>query len=163
MANEEMQRLRDCAEKEWYRAARKQTSDTIGDFVKEVMSAPLDYGTVCSAVAACALAAANAANNEPNGGITGFQAGFVMWGFVREWLFPNNKTALKIVDYDDLLYPQYEYKFKPVISKSTWEAVQQEAAKRLSETEYAHPAVKAHWQSIVNGVIPFGMELEQED
>ena len=43
-------------------------------------------------------------------GITGFQAGFVMWDFVRDWQFPHNKCGLRILDYDEMLYPQnYRY------------------------------------------------------
>ena len=50
-------------------------------------------------------------------GITGFQAGFVMWDFIKDWSFRGNKCGLKIVNYDDMLYPQYNYKFQKTIKK----------------------------------------------
>lgn len=89
-------------------------------------------------------------------GITGFQAGCVMWDFVCGWNYRNNECGLKITDYDDMLYPQYAYKFAKTIRSSVWTELQKEARKRLAERGSAHPAVVAHWQSIVDGVVPFG-------
>lgn len=152
-------------EKEWFEQARKQTLKTLPDFINHVMNDfSHDYGTVCHAVAACALAAAWAANNEPNGGITGFQAGFVMWDFIKQWSFPSNEIGLKIIDYDNLLYPQYEFKFYKTLSKDTWVKLQGKAKKLLAEKgDYVHPDVAAHWKSIAAGVIPFGYSIIQEE
>jgi len=151
-------------EKGWFEQAEKQTLKTLPDFVSHVMSDySHDYGTVCHAVAACALAAAWAANKEPNGGITGFQAGFVMWDFIKQWSFPYNKTGLRIVDFDNMLYPQYEYKFNKTISKDLWEKLQDEAKNLLAEKgDFVHPTVSEHWKSIVAGVIPFGYSIIEE-
>lgn len=89
-------------------------------------------------------------------GITGFQAGFVMWEFVRDWNFPYNQTGLRIVDFDNMLYPQYEDKFQKTITPDVWTQLQVQAKKNLEERDHVHPAVAAHWQSIVDGVVPFG-------
>lgn len=95
-------------------------------------------------------------------GITGFQAGFVMWDFIRDWSFSDNKCGMKIVDYDNMLYPQYDDKFDKTISYDTWSALQKEAKKNLEERAHAHPKVIAHWQSIVDGVVPFGYEVKED-
>lgn len=97
-------------------------------------------------------------------GITGFQAGFVMWDFIRDWMFSSNKCGLKIIDYDDMLYPQYDHKYEKVISSGTWKNLQEEAANRLAEKlPYGvHPAVVAHWKSIVDGKIPFGYVVKDD-
>ena len=95
-------------------------------------------------------------------GITGFQAGCVMWDFIRDWNHTNNKCGLKIIDYDLMLYPQYEYNYDKTISGEVWDALQKEAKKNLeqvSQGRSAHPNVIAHWQSIVGGVVPFGYEV----
>ena len=69
-------------EKQLYQEAMEQTPETLGDFVLKAMcDYPHDYGSVCVAVAACALAGVYAANSLPQGGITSYQAGFVMWLF----------------------------------------------------------------------------------
>lgn len=148
-------------EKEWFEEAAKQTLETLPKFVDHVMNDyEHDYGTVCHAISACAIAAAWAANHSEGacGGITGFQAGFIMWDFIRQWQYPNNKTSLKIVNYDDMLYPQHGRKFEKSIPKRTWEGIQKEAERRLKETgnPFVHPDVKAHWESIVAGQVPFG-------
>ena len=149
-------------EKEWFKQAEKQTLKTLPDFINHVMNDySHDYGTVCHAVAACALAAAWAANEEPNGGITGFQASFVMWDFIKQWSFTHNKTGLRIVDFDNMLYPQYENKFNKTISKDLWERLQDEAKNLLAESgRNANPAVVSHWKSISAGVVPFGYTVE---
>ena len=152
-------------EKEWFAEAKKQTLETLPAFINHVMNDYIhDYGTVCHAISACAIAAAWAANDCEGawGGITGFQASFVMWDFVRQWSYPRNKTTLKILDFDNMLYPQHEYHFQKTISVETWQGIQRRANELLSEKEYAHPDVVAHWNSIVDGHIPFGYTLKDD-
>ena len=94
-------------------------------------------------------------------GITGFQASCVMWDIIRDWQYPHNKTGLRIVDFDDMLYPQYERKFDKIINHETWKALQKEAKENLEkDTNCVHPDVRAHWQSIVDGNVPFGFTVE---
>ena len=59
----------------------------------------MDYGTVCHAIALSAVATAWAANKTAQGGITGFQAGAVMWEFIKNWSYSSNKTGMRLVDY----------------------------------------------------------------
>lgn len=157
--NEEMH-----LEKEWFEEARKQTLDTLSQFIDHLMTDYYhDYGTVCHAIAASALAATYAADSAPQGGITGFQASFIMWDFIKQWMKSNNKCGLKLVDYDDILYPQYKYKFDKTISQNTWEAIQKEAKRLLKEADYAVDEVRVHWQSIVDGNVPFGYKVEVKE
>lgn len=153
-------------EKEWFAEAREQTIETLPNFINHIMNDyQHDYGTICHALSACALAAALAANKHEQGGITGFQAGFVMWDFVKEWMYDKNRTALRIVNYDHMLYPQYEEKFDKVISKRTFESIQkaaQEDLDRIKNGEEAHPDVIKHWESIVAGNVPFGYEIKED-
>lgn len=151
-------------EKEWFEEAKKQTEETLPAFIDHVMNDYChDYGTVVHAISACAIAAAWAANSSKGalGGITGFQADFVMWDFVRQWSYNHNKTGLRIVDFDKMLFPQYEYSFQKTIKKSVWEAIQQEAKKNLERPGHAAPEIKAHWKSIVDGKVPFGYTVEE--
>lgn len=146
-------------EKEWFKEAGKMTVDKLPEFMDRMLNGYIhDYGTAVHAIAACALAAAWAASEQE--GITGFQAGFVMWDFIRGWNHTGNVTGMKLLDYDDMLYPQFAHKYDRTISKSTWENIQKEARNKLAEHQGAtHPDVLAHWQSIVNGVVPFGYRV----
>lgn len=97
-------------------------------------------------------------------GITGFQAGCVMWDFIRDWMYSYNKCGLRIVDYDDMLYPQYDHEFDKTISSEVWHCLQKEAGKNLKERDgYVHPAVIDHWKSIKKGVVPFGYRVTDDD
>ena len=118
------------------------------------------YGEAPRAMAQAAVATAWYLAREF--GITGFQAGFVMWDFIRDWEYRHNKCGLRIVDYDNMLYPQYDYKFEKRISLDTWAAIQKAAKENLEDETHAHPTVIAHWQSIVDGKIPFGYTISDE-
>lgn len=118
-------------------------------FIAEMMADPLiDYGSVCLALGYAAAAAAWAANRGPNGGITGFQSSFVMWEFLRQWQ-PSmiGKSGTRIVNYDDMLYPQYDHKFAPTISPECWASLRELADDKLKadDGEFTHPDVIAHW------------------
>ena len=147
---------------QWYREAHDMTLEKLPEFLRHLAEDyQHDYGTICHAISAGAVATAWAMDNSPCGGITGFQASCIMWGFIQHWSFKNNKCGLRLLNMDDLLYPQYEYKFQ-TISKKTFEIVQKEAEKLLAEkAETAHPKVAAHWLSIAAGNVPFGLRLEE--
>lgn len=139
-----------------------KTFEGLTAFLKDVEeNYDFDYGVAPRAMAQASVAVAWYLADKM--GITGFQAGFVMWDFIREWIKTNNKCGMKLVDYDDMLFPQYEYKFEKTIGSETWADIQKEAKNNLEkDNEYAHPNVIAHWQSIVDGTVPFGYAVKDE-
>ncbi len=152
---------------QWYKDASSQILETLPQFMNHVLNDYRhDYGTICKAIGACAIAAAWAANASPQGGITGFQAGAVMWEFIRNWNYRRNKCGLKIVDIDDMLYPQYGAKFDKTITKRVMENLVKEAKLRLADIKEdypLHPEVKAHWQRIAAGIPPFGYKVVEDN
>lgn len=118
------------------------------------------YGEAPRAIAQASLAVAWYLADEF--GITGFQASCVMWDFIRDWLFSSNECGMRLVDYDNMLYPQYEDKFQKTIAPDTFDALQNKA-KRLIEIDgdNAHPAVIEHWKSIAAGKVPFGYVVKE--
>lgn len=153
-------------EKIWFEEAAEQTIETLPQFINHIMNDyDHDYGTICHAVAACSLAAAWAANKHGQGHITGLQASFVMWDFIKEWMYSSNQSGLRIVNYDDMLYPQYENKFDKVISKETFDSIRKVAQERLDEVKQGrevHSDVTKHWESIVAGNVPFGYKIKED-
>lgn len=146
-------------QKEWFEEAREVELKDLDRFIEKMNGFEHDYGTMCHATVAVILASAWSMAKE--NGITGFQAGLIMLVFLREWKFRNNYAGLKIVDYDNMLYPQYEDKFEKIITKETFEALQKQAAERLEKaSDNVNLEVMAHWRDIVNGKIPFGYEVE---
>lgn len=139
--------------------------DSIDDFIKELNQQPQDYNSIVNAVAAVAYQAAKAMDRSEQGGITGFQAGGVMWTFIRKWM--HEEGPMKLVLYQNMLYPQYGHEFNDAtISKETFEWLQKEAQKLIEKhknREHTSIAVYEHWQSIVNGQVPFGYSIEVED
>lgn len=144
--------------KQWYEEAKKVTPETIGEFVRHLTEDYAhDYGTICHACAAAAVAACHAVDHSPQGGITGFQAGAIMWEFIEAWNATENGPK-RLVCYQNMLYPQYEDKFQKMITPSTWKYLQEEAQKKIHEASASpvHEDVLAHWKSITAGKIPFG-------
>lgn len=148
--------------KEWMVAAKDMTADKLSEFVRHLIEDyQHDYGTICHAIAAAAVAAAYAVERSPQGGITGFQAGAVTWEMLRGWN-PSiiGDCGARLTNYDNLLYPQYEGQFTS-ISKEIWEKVQEEAAKKIEGADaFVAGSVLDHWHSIAAGNVPFGLRVE---
>ena len=143
----------------WYEEAKNMTLDKLPEFMKMLAEFPHHYGTIPRAIAMAAYAAAMALEHSPTGGITGFQAGYVPAEFYRAWNSMGEKP-FAVIQYQNMLYPQYKYLFTS-ISKHTWEWMQEEAKRNLGKETIPHPNVKAHWESIVAGVVPFGYTLKE--
>ena len=151
--------------KEWdEKATNIKTIDELSELCHHLMEDyNHDYGTCVHAIATMSLAAAwMGAHIE---GITGFQASFVMWDFIIGWMKSGNRCGLKLLDYDDMLYPQYWEKYEKYISRDTFEKLQEKAKENLEECENrdVHPRVKEHWESIIKGIPPFGYKIREED
>jgi hypothetical protein len=145
----------------WFREARECASvGAAADLARRLLADyHHDYGTIVHAVAAGAVAMANGMNREGHqGGLTGFQAGFVFWGFYKHWMREPDGPK-RLVSYEDMLYPQSERTFR-AITPDTWAWLQARARERLAESPDAHPKVAAHWRSIVDGTVPFGFAVE---
>lgn len=147
----------------WMEEAKKQTPATLPEFIKKLTeNYQHDYGTICHAIAAAAVGGANAVNHSPTGGITGFQAGAVMWEIIKGWgVFGDGPKQM--LCFKDLLYPQYESKFRS-ISKETADWLKQEAQKQIAGLgDHGHPDVRRHMQKVAEGWLPFGLTIREDD
>ena len=144
----------------WYAEAKKQTLETLPAFMKKILDEPQDYGSIVEAVTACAVGAAWAADHSDNGGITGFQGSCVMWRFIQYWMCLHDSCGLRLIDYDDMLYPQNKDMFtEKTINKETWDAMQKKATELWHEGGSTE-RVRNHWRSIMEGSVPFGYTVE---
>ena len=153
---------KDGVHQEWYKEAKRQTLESLPAFLRHLTEDYIhDYGTICHALAAAAIAAAAALEHSPQGGISGFQGGAVMWGFIGHWIGKEDQP-LRLLDYEQMLFPQYEETFT-TISPSTWEWLQNEAQKHLTSIDpLTASRVEAHWRSIAVGVVPFGYMVRKD-
>lgn len=150
----------DHLEKEWFEEAKKQTIETLPKFINHLMDDYIhDYGTWVKAVAAAMLGTFWVFNDKD--GFTGFQVGFIPWMMANEF-WGKSAVGRKVIDYDKMLYPQYEFKFQKTISKDVFKRLQEEAKKELSKGYSMSANVKQHMESIVAGVIPFGYTIGED-
>lgn len=135
--------------------------DDLVEFLKDVDEHyNIGYGSSPRAIAQAALATAWYLSGRF--GITGFQSGATLWDFIEDWSSVGKQTqCAKIIDYDNMLYPQYEDKFDKSITPEVWESIQKAAKSKLEkDAKYAHPNVVKHWKSIVAGKVPFGFYVK---
>ena len=143
---------------DWYKSARSvKNFDDLKTFIGHLLDDyEHDYGTYVHAVSASALATISFVGKD----LSGFQAGEVMWQLIRALMFSDNKCGLKIINYDDMLYPKHSAKFEKYISEEVWECIQKEALNNLADAAAndipVNPLVVAHWQSIIEGTVPYG-------
>ena len=103
------------------------------------------------------------------GGITGFQAGFIGWEMVKQFMSVGD-CGLSLRDWENMLYPQYEDSFEKTIPRKIFEGLQEKAKERLAKADKdesingrsLHPEVRKHMESIVNGVVPFGYVIKED-
>ena len=153
---------------EWREKSQKMSLKKLPKFLNSIINDyHHDYGTVCHAFSIGAVATMWALNNEKgsHGGITGFQASAIMWETIMNWQTQYRGKPLKLVDYSNMLYPQYGYKFEKTLSPNNWRYIQDEANRVLNEmvSGRGHPAVIDHMKSIVDGVVPFGYTVSTEN
>jgi hypothetical protein len=140
---------------------------TIKEFAELLEEAEKDANDYGSIVACCSLmmnAAFSLVNSGPSGGITGFQAGCLMWEMVQRYGMFGDKPILRITNYKDLLYPQYADKFG-TISRDSWESVQTHAKaeyERLKDDQFCSPRVLAHMRAVADGEVPFGLRVVED-
>lgn len=145
------------------------TTDELAEFINFISNTPLDYGTAVYAQCAAMLAAQRVINQGEQGGITGFQAGFIGWEMVKAFMSVGD-CGLSIRDWENMLYPQYEDRFEKTISREIFEGLQRKAKERLTKADedegingYSlHLEVRKHMESIVNGVVPFGYVIKED-
>lgn len=143
--------------KEWDNQARNMTLEKLPEFLNHLLNDYRHgYGTICHAIAVGSVATAWAMDKGEQGGITGFQGSAVMFEFMRKWDLGLKEVPFKLVNFENMLYPQYNDKFQKIISKGTWEYLQTKAKQNLDERGMVHPDVKKHWEEIVEGIVPFG-------
>jgi len=142
-----------------YEKAKKvKTKEELVLFLDEIMEFKHDYGTIVYGCVAAMKAAMKVINASPKcGGVTGYQAGFMGWEMIRDLMMVEG--PLKLVDFNNMLFPQYEDKFQQTITSEIWEELQKKAKANLLEREGAEKCRK-HWQSIVDGEVPFGWSVK---
>jgi len=147
---------------EWYQKAKEcRSTEELKNFLDIILDYKLhDYNSITDAFIAGLLATMKAMDCHDNGGITGYQASWIVIQFITKELRIDGPW--RIQKYGNMLYPQYSGKFEKTISKDTWDFLQKEADKNLG-TKFGHPDVVAHWRSIVDGIIPFGWKLDDYD
>jgi hypothetical protein len=140
----------------WYKRASEVTPETFGELINELLhDYDLDYGAKIHAAAACTIAMFNACDDIF--GFSGFQSSASIMQVLYKLNYPCNKTGIRVLNYDDMLYPQYEDKFRS-ISRDTWKLLRKRAGELVDENDKwtTDPSVFHHWSAISLGIVPFG-------
>jgi hypothetical protein len=132
-----------------------ETEEQLLALIRALLDREHDYGTCVYAMSFCALSAFHYASAVL--GSTGFQASCADLDFLRRSRWMEN--GFRIVDYNNLLYPQYYFgneKFpdKLTLLMENLESLQEAVRKKMREGEDrgwgASPGVLAHWNWILS-------------
>lgn len=159
----------DHLEVEWLKEAHEQTLETLPKFIDHLMNDyEHDYGTCVKAAAAAMIGAFVTFNKQE--GFTGFQAGYIPWLMMDEF-WGKSKVGRKVLDFDKMLYSQYDFMYEKSIKPETFAKLKEVAKEKIEEADkatangdnnFVHPSVYRHWKSIAKGNIPFGYKINNE-
>ena len=144
------------------KAEEVKSEDELLNLIKEIKEYPHDYGTIVYGCMAAALASVKVINKGPRGGITGFQASCIGWECVKKFMSVTPESPLKLIQYHNMLYPQYESSFDKTIDLRTWTYISEKAKEMLTKDKGFHPNVQVHLESIARGKVPFGYTLKED-
>lgn len=113
-----------------------------------------------SSSAASSLALAGIYMCSYNFGLTFFQMHYIMWTIIDKMMIDEHDVGLRIVNFNNMLYPQYEYLFNKTMSKDEFDALQKKAASMLKIGNLGKE-VEEHLKSIVAGNVPFGWKVDE--
>lgn len=123
------------------------TDKELISFINELVAREHDYGTCVYAMSQGAVAAFNYIARKL--GVTGFQASCADMDIIKR---TRNYEMFRIINYDNLLYPQYltEEHFPSINylleENKAW--LKEQAEKLLAERDFTHPDVLAHWEKL---------------
>lgn len=136
-----------------------KTLDELSAYIKTLTDRPHDYGTCVYAMSLAATAAFNYVAHEL--GTTGFQASCADLDILRRTR--DLKHGFKLIDYQNLLYPQYWDAerapiWRSILAEEKTRAQIAKAAQGLldkqEDAESLAPRVKAHWETLAAGKLP---------
>jgi hypothetical protein len=127
------------------------TVEELSKYVTELSTQEHDYGTCCYAMSMAAVAAFNFMANKL--GVTGFQASCADMDIIRR---TSGLKRFKVVDLENLLYPQYSDKFldfeTEIQNNAKW--LKTEALNNLKICPESHPNVIQHWKRLSGLSVP---------
>lgn len=126
-------------------APTHDTSAELAAYIDSLTEREHDYGTCVYAMSLAAVAAFNHVARKL--GVTGFQASCADMDIIRRTR--RFTSGFRILDYGDLLYPQYRDKFDSCAFDALLvehaSDLAKQARQKLAESPNAHPDALAHW------------------
>lgn len=120
-----------------------------------------DYGSSIKATGALMIAAFELMERSSSGGFTGFQVSFLPWMMIDEFM-SLGKCGQRILDFEKILYPQYDHNFEKVISERVHEQLIEKAKSNLENTTNCADEVRKRWELIASGELPEGWRVSED-
>jgi hypothetical protein len=154
---------------EWEKQAENMTLKMLPKFISMLMNDyEHDYETKVNAVVCGMMATMKAMTvNHYRGHLSGYQQCCIMWDLIEKIEFRDNKVGLRLINYDNLLYPGREESFKMKISIGMHKRLKKRAAELLKDalainnSPPVHQVIKDHWIDIISGKIPYGITVDK--
>ncbi len=123
-----------------------RSRDELNEIITALSAREHDYGTCVYAISLSAQATFNYLSSEL--GCTGFQASCADMDFLKRTR--SMEHGFRIVNYADLLYPQYREKFEELsydkLITENADRLRKAAQELLAQKDSAHSEVRKHWE-----------------
>jgi len=149
---------------EWKAKANAvQNLEDFSVFFKELTEQSQSYDSAVWASSLLSLAAFKAFNRSPQGGISGFQLGFVAGGYLRELMHIDGPVSLLKVE--DLLFPHKADKYIARLDKESHTWLREQAKKNLVNPAFSdmHEDCREHYEKLIEGWLPEHVVLVDEN
>lgn len=140
---------------EWKaKADAVQNLEDFKAFFKELTEHNQSYDSVVWACSLISVAAFKAFNRSPQGGITGFQLGYVGGGYLREIMHLQGPVFM--LKAEDLLLPHKAHNYIARLDKESHTWLRETAKERLADPELQDidDDFKEHYQKLAEGWLP---------
>jgi len=124
----------------WIEKGQNTKIGNFQEFLNDMIeNIPVSYGNVVYSTAIASSTIAHILSSHY--GITGFQAGCVQWEWIRQWGIFSSEVGLRMLNYQDMCYPQHESSFT-TISKDTFERMQTFCQDRIEKSNQDYETYK---------------------
>lgn len=125
-----------------------KVQETFGSSMNKLLNQVHDYNTSAEALSKALKLTIDHVAGEL--GLTGFQAGWAVMQFMAE--FRNVQTGGIFLNFDDLIYPQYDLHRKlDEAIEGCKDRIAAHARENLQKDILIHPDVAAHMERVANG------------
>ena len=124
---------------------------------QELLNQTYTFNAETMVYARAAVLVKAARDSSMQGTIDADQASAIMWLFIQAWM--GLKGTMKMIVFNDMLYAKNKDLFDPYVDQDTFDKLQRDAKKLLTDDKSMSNEQRSHLIGIIGGTVPFGYSI----